>query len=305
MVFLPPDKVKAKLAKLEQQQMSRRTLPSDIQEKVDAENRRRTLLKYLLAVLLGIFALVVASIIDAQSDMSSADLTATAIAVPATSQNHIIQDCDGIPLEYIRGQFAPDVDVLCRGVSFFAGNGIEVPEMANMELLKASFYDRGRDWFLTLQFALDYVSDADVLLSLLTMRVLYENTICDLGDAAHLIYDVDLRVDSGTFLIDLTTGQITCEHDVVLYDHSAFSGLLLSQTPQTREAEWQKESDAFVFCVANDLDGSAKRLDNCIESFRMLPPLLDAEVDIEKIVAVVGHRNMNFPIVEAYFHAAQ
>ena len=234
---------------------------------------------------------------------------ALTIAAPATSQNHIIQDCDGIPLEYIRGQFAPDVDVLCGSVRFLARK--EVPDMANMDLLKASFYDRGLDWFLTFQFALDYVSDADVLLSLLTMRLLYEAVICEYVDALHLIYDVDLRVDAGNgaFLIDLATGKYTCldggiDH-TVLYDHSAFSGLLLSDSPQSREAELQKKSAAFDFCVANDLDGSATALDKCIESFLMLPPLIDAEVDIAKIVAAVDRRNMNFPIVEAYFHAGQ
>ena len=50
---LPEDRVRAKLAKAEQTLKHKRPLPPEISEKVTAENRRQTLLKYLLYRSLG------------------------------------------------------------------------------------------------------------------------------------------------------------------------------------------------------------------------------------------------------------
>ena len=65
----PPDnRAKAKLAKLSQEMIkdTKHPLPPEIMSKLHAENRRWTLLKYALAVLLGIVSLIIATIIDAQ-----------------------------------------------------------------------------------------------------------------------------------------------------------------------------------------------------------------------------------------------
>lgn len=60
-------RAKAKLAKLSQEMIkdTKNPLPPEIMSKLHAENRRRTLLKYALAVLLGIAALIIATIIEA------------------------------------------------------------------------------------------------------------------------------------------------------------------------------------------------------------------------------------------------
>lgn len=61
---LPEDRVRAKLAKAEQTLKHKHPLPPEIDKRVKAENRRRTLLKYLLIVLLGIFLLMARAIVE-------------------------------------------------------------------------------------------------------------------------------------------------------------------------------------------------------------------------------------------------
>lgn len=59
---LPEDRVRAKLAKAEQTLKHKHPLPPEISEKAKDQDRRQTLLKYLLIVLLGIFLLIAMTI---------------------------------------------------------------------------------------------------------------------------------------------------------------------------------------------------------------------------------------------------
>ena len=68
---LPEDRVRAKLAKAEQTLKHKHPLPPEIGKKVTAENRRQTLLKYLLIVLLGIFLLMAMAIVESIAKLPS------------------------------------------------------------------------------------------------------------------------------------------------------------------------------------------------------------------------------------------
>lgn len=68
---LPEDRVRAKLAKAEQTLKHKHPLPPEIIDKVNAENRRQTLLKYLLIVLLGIFLLIALTIVESIAKLLS------------------------------------------------------------------------------------------------------------------------------------------------------------------------------------------------------------------------------------------
>ena len=68
---LPEDRVAAKLAKVEQTLKHKHLLPPEIDKRVKAENRRRTLLKYLLIVLLGIFLLTAMPIVESIAKLLS------------------------------------------------------------------------------------------------------------------------------------------------------------------------------------------------------------------------------------------
>ena len=66
---LPEDRVRAKLAKAEQ--TLKHPLPPEISEKVKSQDRRQTLLKYLLIVLLGIFLLMAMAIVESIAKLPS------------------------------------------------------------------------------------------------------------------------------------------------------------------------------------------------------------------------------------------
>ncbi len=68
---LPEDRVAAKLAKVEQTLKHKHPSPPEISKRVKAENRRRTLLKYLLIVLLGIFLLTAMTIVESIAKLLS------------------------------------------------------------------------------------------------------------------------------------------------------------------------------------------------------------------------------------------
>ncbi len=67
MNYTPENRVEAKLTQ-QTHKHSKHALSPESMAKVRAENRRQTLLKYLLIVLLGIALLAMASIIDAADD---------------------------------------------------------------------------------------------------------------------------------------------------------------------------------------------------------------------------------------------
>ena len=149
-------------------------------------------------------------------------LIALAIAAPAASQYFTIVDCDGIQLEYIGTQ--TDLEPLCSVVREIAA----VAEATNMELNKIVFYDL-IDWYMTLHLVLDRTDFVDISMSpsVVSMTVGYSFFTCGLADTVDLtlIYDVDLRVDTGdnALLIDLAAGSITCPDGVEqteLYDNS-------------------------------------------------------------------------------------
>ena len=150
-------------------------------------------------------------------------LIALAIVAPAASQHFTIVDCDGIQVEYIGIQRG--LERLCLLVHQTAGPA----EEANMEVSKVVFYDLV-DLYITLYLVLDRADLVDISMyqTVLDMIARYTRVTCELADTVdiRLIYDVDLRVDTGdgALLVDLHAGAISCPRGVfdmaVLYDHS-------------------------------------------------------------------------------------
>ena len=68
---LPEERVAAKLAKAEQTLKHKHPLPPEISEKAKGQDRRQTLLKYLLIVLLGIFLLIALTIVESIAKLPS------------------------------------------------------------------------------------------------------------------------------------------------------------------------------------------------------------------------------------------
>ena len=166
-------------------------------------------------------------------------LIALTIATPAASQHFTIIDCDGIQVEHI-GMATIALESLCSPVRQTAA----VAEVANMELLKFISYNIEGYSYLTFHLVLDHTDDLDISTS--TSLMVAGNTyfICIMaaGFDVTLIYDVDLRVDTGdgALLFDLTAGSMTCpDGDIdhldhtLLYNHSRLSWhSLVEYTPE-------------------------------------------------------------------------